>query len=208
MEYAYTQAGQENSFTWDAMSKGFEIQLPLIARLRDIHLFNEKFPSVYETDKATANECSFFTLPFVDGYIWSKPSTIAGLRLKAIINGQEVSIEGGSPSISDAVKGNLHITWPIKTFEGSLTMDIDERQVKMKLVTKEPVMWFWDLTAADDAKLPFTAINPDRIDCQFEGMGYTISAKAGRFSKPDGAVVLRMTPVDNALILDLAGGQL
>jgi hypothetical protein len=35
MQYAYVQAGQENSFTWDAMSKGFEIQLPLIARLRD-----------------------------------------------------------------------------------------------------------------------------------------------------------------------------
>lgn len=35
MEYAYVQTGQENSFTWDAMSKGFEIQLPLIARLRD-----------------------------------------------------------------------------------------------------------------------------------------------------------------------------
>ncbi|HRQ52259.1 MAG TPA: hypothetical protein PLR74_17055, partial [Agriterribacter sp.] len=35
MEYAYVQAGQENSFTWNAMAKGFEIQMPLIARLRD-----------------------------------------------------------------------------------------------------------------------------------------------------------------------------
>ena len=35
MGFAYTQAGQENSFTWDAMAKGFEIQMPLIARLRD-----------------------------------------------------------------------------------------------------------------------------------------------------------------------------
>jgi len=146
MEYAYVQAGQENSFTWDAMSKGFEIQLPLIARLRDekklqvetlaasgkwfrehykitpatsvtvtedikgsdrktvwfnsrfyrvnllwengtlcfrdIHLFNEKIPSAYLTKKATSNECSFFTLPFVDGYLWSTPQKIAGLRLK------------------------------------------------------------------------------------------------------------------------------
>ncbi len=35
MQFAYAQAGQENSFTWNAMSKGFEIQLPLIERLRD-----------------------------------------------------------------------------------------------------------------------------------------------------------------------------
>ncbi|WP_215223483.1 hypothetical protein [Echinicola shivajiensis] len=35
MEFAYTQAGQENSFTWDGMKDGFEIQMPLIAKLRD-----------------------------------------------------------------------------------------------------------------------------------------------------------------------------
>ncbi|MEO6963956.1 MAG: hypothetical protein ABIY90_18450, partial [Puia sp.] len=35
MAYAYTQAGQENSFTWAGMQKGFEIQMPLIAQLRD-----------------------------------------------------------------------------------------------------------------------------------------------------------------------------
>jgi hypothetical protein len=32
--YNYTQAGQENSFTWDAMKKGLEFQMPIIARLR------------------------------------------------------------------------------------------------------------------------------------------------------------------------------
>lgn len=35
MSYAYVQAGQENSFTWQGMQKGLEIQFPLIARLRD-----------------------------------------------------------------------------------------------------------------------------------------------------------------------------
>jgi hypothetical protein len=34
MGYAYTQAGQENSFAWKRMAKGFEIQMPMIARLR------------------------------------------------------------------------------------------------------------------------------------------------------------------------------
>lgn len=35
VEYAYVQTGQENSFTWKRMNKGFHIQMPLIARLRD-----------------------------------------------------------------------------------------------------------------------------------------------------------------------------
>ena len=33
--FNYTQAGQENSFTWDAMKKGLAWQMPIIARLRD-----------------------------------------------------------------------------------------------------------------------------------------------------------------------------
>jgi hypothetical protein len=32
--FNYTQAGQENSFTWEAMKKGLEIQMPIIAELR------------------------------------------------------------------------------------------------------------------------------------------------------------------------------
>ncbi len=34
MDYAYTQVGQENSFTWKRMAKGFNIQMPLVARLQ------------------------------------------------------------------------------------------------------------------------------------------------------------------------------
>lgn len=33
--FNYTQAGQENSFTWDGMKKGLEMQFPIIAKLRD-----------------------------------------------------------------------------------------------------------------------------------------------------------------------------
>src|SRR5690606_24424611 len=36
-------------------------------RFRDIHMFNEKFPSIYEKQRATKNEVMFFTLPVVDG---------------------------------------------------------------------------------------------------------------------------------------------
>jgi len=33
MEYAYTQTGQENSFAWERMAKGFAIQMKIIAQL-------------------------------------------------------------------------------------------------------------------------------------------------------------------------------
>jgi hypothetical protein len=30
----------------------------------------------------------------VDGYLWSKPGQLAGLRLKTLLNGQEIILKG------------------------------------------------------------------------------------------------------------------
>ncbi len=269
MEYAYVQAGQENSFTWEAMDKGFEIQMPLIARLRDekkiqvetlaesgqwfkdqyqvtpatsvtvnedlegsdlktiwfnsrfyranlfwekgtfrfrdIHLFNEDLPSRYLDKVTTSNECTFFTLPFVDGHRWSTPAQIAGLRLRAIINGSEVLAEGGTPVITSTTPGILHISWPLKSFEGTLVMDLDEKQIKMKMEGAGSETWFLDLTTDAGAVLPFKQIGSSRIDCGFEGMNYDVTASKGSFSKPSDRVVFRITPQKNTIILNLTG---
>jgi hypothetical protein len=266
MEYGYTQAGQENSFTWDAMSKGFEIQLPLIARLRDqkkvkvetlaesgqwfkdhykvtpatsvtvnddlkgsnrktvwfnsknyrmnilwedstlrirdIHLFDETFPSVYSLEKGLTDTCSFYTLPIVDGYLWSTPSKIAGLRLKAIINGKEISIKGGNPVISDSIQGRLHIYWPLKSDYGSLSIDIDENGIVMKTEGPKSLNWYLELTTSDQAALPFKNISSKKIDCQFQGMNYSIKTSRGSFSKT--GRTFRIIPKAGVLILKLS----
>ncbi|MGG9963095.1 hypothetical protein [Ferruginibacter sp. SUN106] len=271
MEYAYTQAGQENSFTWDAMQKGFEIQLPLIAKLRDaqkikvetlaasgawfrkqykvtpatsvtinkdiagsdrktvwfnsrfyrinllwengnlrfrdIHLFDEKFPSVYTEGKATSNECTFFTLPFVDGFIWSSPGVFAGLRFKALVKGKEILLEGKDPVVTNPVPGTLHIAWPLKTFNQTLIMDIDERQIKMKITGASSINWFLDLTTAPAASLPFKNIQTKQIDCSFENMQYSVTTTTGSFNKPGDSTVFRILPEKNMLVLNLSGGN-
>jgi hypothetical protein len=265
MEFAYTQAGQENSFTWKAMSKGYEIQMPLIARLRDekkirvetlgesgkwfkehykvtpstsvtinhdlkgsnlktvwfnsrfyrinllwengnlrirdIHLFNEKLPSIYETTKATSNECSFVTLPFVDGYLWSNRSKLAGLRFKAVKDGQEINLEGDSPEITDNIAGKLHISWPLKSSEGTLEMIIDEHQIVMRLKSDRSLDWYLDLTTAGNTKLPFVNVKPGKVECLFEGISYSVSAPKGSFTEPGENKVFRIRPDNDLLIL-------
>ena len=172
-------------------------------RFRDIHLFNENFPSIYTEGKATSNECSFFTLPFVDGYIWSAPGKIAGLRFKTIVDGKEVLLEGGDPVVTDSIVGKLHISWPLKSFEGTLVIDIDERQLKMKIEGSKSNKWFLDLNTADKVDLPFKKINAKQVDCEFGGMDYFIKAEKGWFSKPGNGVVFRMMPEGNEVVLDL-----
>ncbi|HTE11140.1 MAG TPA: hypothetical protein VK645_09220, partial [Chitinophagaceae bacterium] len=266
--FNYAQAGQENSFTWDAMAKGFEIQMPLIARLRDehkivvetmeasgrwfrknykvtpatsfsvdkdidgsdlktiwynsrfyrinmlwekgslrirdIHLFNENFPSVYETQAATSNECTFFTLPVIDGYIWSKPDQIAGLRLKAIIDGNEIVLEGNDPKFIKTGTSTIHITWTLKTINGTFEADLSEQQIEMKLVSATTINWFFDLNAAEKVKLPFNQVNTKSIDCSFEGMKYLVKAGKGSFSRPANGSVFRISPQLNTITLNLA----
>ncbi len=271
MKYAYTQAGQENSFTWDAMAKGFELQLPLIARLRnehkitiqtlqasgewfrkkykvtpatsvtvtkdiagsdrktvwfnsrfyrmnllwengnlrfrDIHLFNEDFPSVYTKDKATSNECSFFTLPFVDGYLWSSPDKFAGLRFKAMVDGKEILLEGKDPVITDSIAGKLHIVWPLKSTGQQLVMDIDERQMQFRVTGAKPLDWFLELTTATKTTLPFKEITAKKIDCTFEGMAYSVTTSRGNFIKGEDGVVLKMNAEKGLLVLNLVGKE-
>jgi hypothetical protein len=268
MEFAYTQAGQENSFTWDAMSKGFDIQMPLIARLRDehkirvetleasgrwfkqkyavtpvttfsvdkdlegsdlktiwfnsrfyriniiweqgtlrvrdIHLFNEHLTSRYETQPATENECTFFTLPFVDGYLRSKPNQLAGLRLKALIDGKEVSLEGGDPVFTKKDASTMHIHWPLKTVAGSFEIYLGEKKMVIQLKSDQSVNWFFDLNTAEETKLPFNSIKSKNIDCSFEGLHYSIPAEKGSFSQPANGAVLRIHPQSNSITIPLA----
>ena len=269
--FNYTQAGQENSFTWNAMAKGLELQMPLIARLRDehkirvetletsgrwfsrnfkvtpatsfvvdkdiagsnlktawfdsryyrinllwengnlrirdIHLFNEDFPSVYTSQAANSNECSFFTLPLVDGYLWSKTDQLAGLRFKAVLDGKELLLEGNDPVFSSPTTGSLHISWPLKTVSGTLEADLNEKQFSLTLHSDKAIDWFLDLTTAKGISLPFGQISSDRIDCSFEGMSYSVKAGKGSFSKPDNGSVLRISPVKNSITLELADGK-
>ena len=265
--FNYTQAGQENSFTWNAMAKGLEIQFPLIARLRDegrlkvetletsgrwfkknfrttpataftvekdidastqktawfdsryyranliwedghlrirdIHLFDEHFPSIYTTQTATSNECTFFTLPVIDGYLWSKPGQIAGARLMATVDGKEQLLEGADPVFSSPDSGTLHITWPLKTIDGILELDLNEKQFGIRLKTDKQLDWFFRLTTADSIKLPFVRLEPQTLYGSFEGMNYSVKAKNGFFSKPDAGSAIRINPAANKITLDM-----
>jgi hypothetical protein len=173
-------------------------------RIRDLHLFDENFPSVYTNHVATSNECTFFTLPIVDGYLWSKPGELAGLRLKAIINGQEMLLSGGKPRFTHPDKSTLHVSWPLTTIKGSVEIDLSEKLATISLKTISPTNWFFDLNTVNTAKLPFESIQPKQIICLFEGTGYRLNAIKGTFFKPDSGAVLRIKPKGNVISLDLS----
>jgi hypothetical protein len=266
--FNYVQTGQENSFTWAAMAKGFNIQMPLIAmlrdenkirvetlgesgkwfrqryavtpatsvtvkkdmdgsdrktawfnsrfyrvnllwehgrlRVRDIHLFDERFSSFYTLGKATSNDCAFFALPFIEGHLWSSKAEAAGLELKAIVGGKEVLLEGADPEFSEPETGVLRASWPLKNIRGTLVIEMNEKSVRMEMQSPDSVGWFVELRAAKNAALPYTNISKTRVDCRFEGMNYFVGTDKGRFDGSVGDGILRIVPEGRRLVLNLA----
>jgi len=264
MEYAYVQTGQENSFTWKRMSEGFNIQMPMIARLhkegkiavktlgeigkwfkdryrvtpptsvtvlrdhskknqktvwfnsrfyranllwdqgtmrfRDIHLFDETVASDYLTKRGTSTQCHYYTLPFVDGFIWSSLQTVAGLRLKSV-GGLE--IKGGVPTVDDHTDGELVVRWPIHSPEGEIIITFNETSVSISAKGGMNDNWFLELSSDKKANLPFRKIDPKKLSCTYKNAPYAISAIQGIFTNEPG-FDLRIMPEDNRIVLDFS----
>lgn len=243
MEYAYVQIGQENSFGWKRLGKGYTYQMKCIAKLRDekkiktetlsetgswfkqkykvtpatsvtalngmngdnrktvwfnsrfyranllwqngtlhfrdIHLFNETLKSIYNNEAAATTTCRYSTLPFIDGIVWSNDSITAGLYLKAIIDGKEQLVEGGTPIVNDSQEGKLFITWPLTNIDGNFTIEFTERGITMNLKSSKTKNWFLDLIAPGDTKTAITKIEHNKIECNSENTKYNISLSIG-----------------------------
>jgi len=263
MGYGYVQAGQENSFTWKRMSRGFEIQMPMIARLqeegkvtvrtlgqtgqwfkdtyrvtpptsvtvlkdhseknqktvwfnsrfyrvnllwdqgamrfRDIHLFDERVASDYLTQRGTSSQCSYDTLPFVDGFRWSSSRTVAGLRLKS----GALEIKGGTPTVDDSVDGQLTVSWPTESPKGAIILTFDERAVSIRAEGLMEDNWYFELSSDEQAGLPFDRIDPRMVSCTFKHTNYAVSTKQGTFTRQAGSG-LRVMPEAGCIVLDFS----
>jgi hypothetical protein len=166
-------------------------------------MFNENFPSLYETQPVTENECKFFTLPVVDGYNWSRPKQpLAGLRLKATIEGKDVSLEGVDPVFTPMGTSSMRVSWSLKQVLARVEIELAEKKMTVQIKSPQKIDWFFDLTTADNIVLPFSAVKSKNIACTFEGMSYTVQLKKGFISQPGNGVALRIHPQKNSISIN------
>jgi uncharacterized cupredoxin-like copper-binding protein len=167
-------------------------------------MFDEKLSSDYINQKTELTTCNYYTLPIVDGNMWSDSSHHAGLRLKAIINNKEVLIEGGTPDVSDSMEGKLHVSWTLKNTEGYFIVDFDECGIQMKLESNKSVEWFLDFTTAINLQLPIAKIRNNKIECKFKDIDYRVDVLKGLVSVPKEKIVYRITPEKGKISLDFS----
>lgn len=244
LAFNYVQAGQENSFTWEKMKKGYELQMPVIRRLvdegrlkaetlaetggwfkanfkltpatsvvaendflnsgkasiwynsryyranlywdgesfrfRDIHLFDENMESFYLRRAGTSTKCVYTTLPIVDGYLWSTPDKIAGLRL--LSEGKAVRV--GKPVIRKGGPGTLIVQ--AETSIGKMTIRLCEDHIDISVASRRSE-WHLELTVAPEAapsfKLPMMGRKVSSLNANERGFIYTVTLDRGWFTR-------------------------
>lgn len=265
LAFGYTQAGQENSFTWDAMEKGLRMQFPLIAQLRDqkkvrvetlaasgewfrktfpvtpatsvvalddlpggdkktvwynsrfyranllwengqlrfrdIHLFDERLASVYEQQPVTQNECSFYTLPLVDGYLWSSKTQRAGLEFRAKVNGKITPVAVGNPVVSYEKGDSLELTWPLADNSGAFKTAFSATNIYVTYKGAKPLDWALYFDRLEGKRLPFTEMRQYSLVARYENISYQMDLPVGRFKGGEIPFEFTVSPEKNRIVI-------
>lgn len=267
LAFNYAQAGQENSFTWSNMSKGLEMQIPILDslrkehkirvetlgesgkwfreqfkvtpptavttltdvrgegnktvwfnsryyrvnllwergtfRFRDIHLFDQDYKSAYLDKPGDGNQFLFYTLPVVDGFMWSEGMDRAGLRVVQLgKDGGKEELALDNPVVTEIGKEALAVstgdsrgrTFKITFYENhfEVVSTSDDKDFR----------WALELKAARGKELPFTTIGDKVARANFDGFDYVIACEEGHLAKPVSGsdYVFRILPSDNQII--------
>jgi hypothetical protein len=170
-------------------------------RFRDIHVFNENMASDYLTQRGTSSKCDYYTLPVVDGFVWSSKEWVAGLRLKAILDGKIMDMQGGDPVVDDSIEDQLTVRWPVTNPVGVVTIVFDEKSISVSLDSNGQENWFLELNYDDKKEIPIKKIKRKDLEYKFMGFDYSVSLKSGSFKKGSG---MRMMPDRNSIVLLLS----
>lgn len=270
LAFNYAQAGQENSFTWDAMKDGLEMQIPIIDSLqrtqkiqvltlaetgkwfkdkfsttpatavtvlndirnennktvwfnsryyranllwknqnfsfRDIHLFDERFKSQYVDKPGESSQFFFYTLPMVDGYMWSTPEDRAGMQIvQHSASGEKKVVRLNPPTITEPDIKTLVVTCTdVENHSFKMTFTESDFEITCDTNDKD-FRWSLDLHTAS-SELPFKEIEGQNIMAEFQGFKYVIRCLDG---KPEisGDCALRISPVQNRIKIDCTNNR-
>ena len=274
LAFNYAQAGQENSFTWSNMSKGLEMQIPILDslrkenkirvetlgesgawfkecfkvtpatavttltdvrgegnktvwfnsryyranllwekgtfRFRDIHLFDESYKSVYLEKPGDGNQFLFYTLPVVDGFMWSEGLDRAGLRIVRLDkDGDKEELALDHPVVTEIGKDTLVVS--AEDSKGhAFKITFYETRFEVVALSKEAdFSWALELKAAAGKELPFTVIEDKAVNASFDGFNYVITCEKGHIRKPESGsdYVFRMFPSDQEIVIDCTNAR-
>lgn len=143
-------------------------------RIRDLHLFDERFTETHLEEVCKTKDTAYEALPVLDGFRWSTPSSIAGIRL---FDASGVEIEGGTPAIKESGSDELLIEWPTKN-SGVVKLQCRPSGIK---VNAENLQVNWRLSArwANSAITGLKSVQPKTLKFSKSGFDYSFRIESG-----------------------------
>lgn len=268
LAFNYAQAGQENSFTWNGMQKGLEMQFPIFDslkklnkikvetlaqsgkwfkekysltpptavtvltdirnegkktvwfnsryyrtnllwegksfRFRDIHLFDEKMESAYLNKPGEGNQFLYFTLPVVDGFMWSTADDRAGLRINCIDKeGNKTEVLLNEPVVTEVAKDVLQVECKDQNNNIFKIIFYEDRFEVSCQPSSHGLNWFLELKIAQGKELPFTSVERNRIRGEFLNYKYNVTCIQGTVEGGTTSdYAFRLIPANKKLVVD------
>jgi len=173
-------------------------------RLRDIHLFDERFESPYLKKAGTSTQCIFRALPVIDGFSWSKPDALAGIRIMKIdANGKTTEVMSKNPVVKELDGNKLQVTWNDGE-QHTFTMVFSENQITIQSDGWQSSGWVLEFSAAQGIALPFTNITKQKITAALDGFEYAVTVDKGSIEKGGAGknYVYRIVPAKNEVVIN------
>lgn len=170
-------------------------------RVRDIHLFDERYPERYLNAVVTSSACTYDTLPVLDGFSWSTPAAIAGIRPVWIADdGARTPFTGGNPTAQSIAADRMEIRWPVE--HGALRILLTPNEMAFSVVdaTEPSFGWALVLSWSPEKNPPITGIEETVIRYRHEGFDYALHISGHLRRGGDDAEIL-IEPEAGAIVL-------
>ena len=179
-------------------------------RFRDIHLFDESYKSAYLEKSGDGNQFLFYTLPVVDGFMWSEGLDRAGLRIVRLDkDGDKEELTLDHPVVTEIGKDTLVVSAEDSKCHAFKITFYETRFEVVALSKEADFSWALELKAAAGKELPFTVIEDKAVNASFDGFNYVITCEKGHIRKPESGsdYVFRMFPSDQEIVIDCTNAR-
>jgi hypothetical protein len=168
-------------------------------RIRDLHVFHQDYAERYLERHETTAVATYDTLPVMDGFHWSKPGDLAGIR--GIIHSSADSrtlATTGVPAVKEADSESLVVTCNLAS-GGELRIRCEPTRLALGLTgASAPADWGLQLGWAEGEEPPVAEVTKHAIGYRHEGFSYSLSCGDSEVSRPGPA---------NKILIKQAGGS-
>jgi hypothetical protein len=170
-------------------------------RIRDLHVFNQDYPERYLEKHETTAVATYDTLPVMDGFHWSKPGNVAGIRGIIHSSGDRQTLTTtGVPAVKETSSDSLVITCDLAS-GGELQVRCDPARLALELTgASAPADWALELAWAEGEEAPVTGVGQHAIDYRHAGFSYSLSCGTSEISRAGTANKILIKEADGSVI--------